>query len=228
MLEYKVSLGIEGAGTIAFENISTGQGISDVFIETVNSIRLLMNNPFRRVGIESIDIEIRIKPENVASHIWSVQVLDSTIKAGEPLDIEVILESVLSPKRRLRYSIDVPENLEPGEYNLIVCGGSEYLRFLNQAVPHRFAATNFKTLIEAMKEILSVERDRLYCILVLPAGGIVLERAELDDLPDTKVLILGDSKRALDAQPYRHWIERSSKTGTIIEDKKALKIKVEE
>jgi hypothetical protein len=228
MLEYKVSIGVEGAGTITFENVSTGQGISDVFIETVNSIRLLMNNPFREVGIESIDVEIRIKPENIASHIWSVQVLDSTVKAGEPLDIEVVLESVLSPKRRLRYSIVVPENLEPGEYNLIVCGGSEYLKFLSQAVPYRFAAKNFETLIEAMKEILAVERDRLYCILVLPAGGIVLERAELSDLPDTKALVLGDSKRALAAQPYRHWIEKSSKTGTIIEDKKSLKIKVEE
>ncbi len=228
MLEYKVSIGVEGVGTIAFENVSTGQGISDVFIETVNSIRLLMNNPFREVGIESIDVEIRIKPENIASHIWSVQVLDSTVKAGEPLDIEVVLESVLSPKRRLRYSIAVPENLEPGEYNLIVCGGSEYLKFLNQAVPYRFAAKNFETLVEAMKEILAVERDRLYCILVLPAGGIVLERAELSDLPATRALVLSDSKRALDAQPYRHWIERSSKTGTIIEDKRSLKVKVEE
>ncbi len=228
MLEYKVSIGVEGAGTIAFENISTGQGIADVYVETVNSIRLLMNNPFREVGIESIDIEIRIKPENIASHIWSVQLLDSTVKAGEPIDIEVVLESVLSPKRRLRYSIAIPEDLEPGEYNLIVCGSSEYLRFLTQAVPYRFAAKNFQTLIEAMKEILAVERDRLYCILVLPAGGIVLERAELSDLPATKALVLSDSKRALDAQPYRHWIEKSSKTGTIIEDKKSLKIKVEE
>lgn len=228
MLEYKVSIGIEGAGTITFENVSTGQGLSDVFIETVNSIRLLMNNPFREVGIESIDVEIRIKPENIASHIWSVQLLDSTVKAGEPVDIEVVLESVLSPKRRLRYSIAIPEDLEPGEYNLIVCGGSEYLRFLNRTVPYRFAAKNFQTLIEAMKEILAVERDRLYCILVLPPGGIVLERAELSDLPATKALVLGDSKRALAAQPYRHWIEKSSKTGTIIEDKKSLKIKVEE
>lgn len=228
MLEYKVSIGIEGAGRITFENITTDQGIDDVYIETVNSIRLIMNNPFRRVGIESIDVEIRIKPEDVASHIWSVQVSDSTVKAGEALDVEVVVESVLSPKKRLRYSIAIPENLEAGEYNLIVCGSREYLKFLNQAVPHRFMATNFKTLIEAMKEILSVERDRLYCILVLPAGGIVLERAELGDLPDTKALVLGDSKRALEAQPYRHWIERSSKTGTIIEDKKALKIKVEE
>lgn len=228
VLEYKVSIGIEGAGTIAFENISTGQGISDVFLETVNSIRLLMNNPFREVSIESIDVEIQIEPENIASHIWSVQLLDSTVKAGEPIDIEVVLESVLSPKRRLRYSITVPEDLEPGEYNLIVCGGSEYLRFLNQTVPYRFAATNFKTLIEAMKEILSVERDRLYCILLLPAGGIVLEKAELSDLPATKALVLSDSRRALDAQPYRHWIEKSSKTGTIIADKKTLKVKVEE
>lgn len=228
MLEYKVSIGIEGAGTITFENVSTGLGLSDVFVETVNSIRLLMNNPFKEVSIESIDIEIRIEPENIASHIWSVQVLDSKVKAGEPIDIEVVLESVLSPKRRLRYSIVIPEDLGPGEYNLIVCGGSEYLRFLNQTVPYRFAAKNFQTLIEAMKEILSVERDRLYCILMLPAGGIVLERSELSDLPATKALVLSDAKRGLDAQPYRHWIEQSSKTGTIIADKKALKIRVEE
>lgn len=228
MLEYKVSIDVDGIEPITFENVSTGIGFSDVFIETVNSIRLFMNNPFKEVRIGSINADIRIRAKDISSHIWSVQLSDSKVKAGQQVDVEVILESVLSPKKRYQYNLKIPENLKPGKYDLVICGAGEYLRFLKSAVPYRFVAKNFETLIEAMREILAMERDKLYCILVLPPGGIVLERAELSDLPATKSLILGDAKRTLATQPYQHWIEKSLKTGTIITDRKVLNITVEE
>jgi len=68
----------------------------------------------------------------------------------------------------------------------------------------------------------------LYCILLLPAGGVTLENAELPDLPATKALVLQDAKRALTARPYQHWVERSLRTDAVIIDKKVMQITVED
>jgi hypothetical protein len=70
-LEYKIAIGLEGGRSITSENVSTGLGLNEIIIESVSSVGLLMNNPYERVGIESLDYEIRILPKNIISHIWS-------------------------------------------------------------------------------------------------------------------------------------------------------------
>jgi len=82
-------------------------------------------------------------------------------------------------------------------------------------------------LIEAMNNALHIDRGRLYCLLVLPRGGIAVEKAELPDLPPTKALVLQDPKRILTAQSYPHWLEESLKTGTVVTDRETARIKVE-
>ena len=64
--------------------------------------------------------------------------------------------------------------------------------------------------------------------MVLPASGIVVEKAELDDLPATKAVILYDAKRSLSAQPHPNWIESSLKAGLVTADRKNIQITVED
>jgi hypothetical protein len=63
--------------------------------------------------------------------------------------------------------------------------------------------------------------------LVLPPGGVIVEKAELPDLPPTRTLVLQDAKRALKMRPYSHWIEKNLKTNTVVIDKKVMRITVE-
>jgi hypothetical protein len=109
----------------------------------------------------------------------------------------------------------------------MVCGSPDYERFLLKAVPYKFIAPSVPGLIEALNYSLGVDRDKLYFLLVLPPRGVTLEQAELPDLPGTKALVLQNAKRALKIQPYQHWIERSLETGTVVIDKKVMKITVE-
>jgi hypothetical protein len=115
----------------------------------------------------------------------------------------------------------------PGQYDLIISGGRGYGEFLKKAVPYRFVPQSLPGLVEAMNNVLSVKRGKLYCLLVLPAGGIAIEKAELPDLPATKALILQDGKRMLSTQPYSHWLEQTVETGTVVIDKKVMRITVE-
>jgi len=227
MIEYKVAIGLEDADSITFENVSTTLGLAEMIAESVGSVTLLMNNPFEKIDIKSLDFDVRIVPKNIVSHIWSVDLSDSKVKAGRNIDITVVVESVRAEKKKYRCSLKIPEDLTPGKYELTVCGSSDYERFLMKTVPYRFVGQSLPSLIEAISNSLQVDRDRVYCLLLLPPGGVLVEKAELPDLPATKALVLQSAKRTLKARPYPHWLENTVKTGTIVIDKKVLRITVE-
>ena len=227
MIEYKVDIGIKDAEPVTFENVSSGMGLNEVVMECYSAIGLLMNNPYGQVDIESIDIDIRIMPRSVVSHIWSVDLSDSTVKAGRSVEISAVLESVLAGRKQYLWSLEIPEDLEPGKYELTVGGYRDYEQFLVKVVPHRFIAQSLPGLIEALNNSLQIGRDKLYCLLTLPPGGLIIEKAELPDLPATKALFLQDTKRVLRIRPYSHWLERSLETGSVVIDKRVLQITVE-
>ena len=227
-IEYRVSIGLKQAEPVMFRNVSTGTGLDEVINEGVGSVALILNNPYEKVDIESLVFDIGVSPKNISSKIWSVDLSDSQVKAGQKINVMVIVESVLGSKKKYHCDFKIPDWLEPGKYDLIVCGGDEYEGFLRRAEPYKFVPQNLSTLIEVMNNILRIERDKLYCLLVLPAGGLAVMRAELPDLPATKMLVLQDAKRALNTQPYPHWLEKSFHTGTVVSDKKVMRITVEE
>ncbi|MCX5635665.1 MAG: hypothetical protein NTW55_07505 [Planctomycetota bacterium] len=226
-IEYKVAIGIADAESISFENVSTSTGTNEMIMESVGSVTMLMNNPYKKVDIKSLDFSVRIIPKNIISHIWSVDLSDSKIKAGDQVDVSVVVESVLAGKKKYQCGFKIPQNIEPGTYDLIICGSSDYEDFLRQAAPYRFVSQDFTTLIETMNNILRIGKDKLYCILVLPSNGIAVEKAELPDLPATRALILQDPKRTIKTMPYQHWLENSIQTGTIVTDNKIMHITVE-
>jgi hypothetical protein len=226
-VEYKVAINLEDADSISFENVSTEVTVAEMIAESKGSVLLLMNNPFKKVEIKSLDFDIRILPKNILSHIWSVDLSDSTVKAGQQIQIEVVLESYLSEKKEYQFSLEIPKELKHGKYELVVSGSFEYEKHLRKTVPYRFLAQDITSLIEALNEALSYERDKLYCFLVLPPSGIAVDRAELPDLPETKTMVLQDATRALRVQPYPRWLEKSLRTGTVVIDKETMHIIVE-
>ncbi len=226
-IEYKVAIGLEGNKSINFENMSTEVAMAEMIAESKGSVLLLMNNPFEEIDITSFDFDIRILPKNIASHIWSVDLSDSSVKAGQQIQVDVVIESYFSEKKKYQFSLKIPEDLKPGKYELTVSGSSEYEQHLRKNVPYRFMAYDMPTLIKALNDALSIDRDRLYCLLALPPGGIAVERAELPDLPGTKTMVMQNANRALRIQPYPHWLEKSVRTGTVVADKKTMRIIVE-
>jgi hypothetical protein len=196
--------------------------------EAAGSIALLMNNPYGSVTVESMDFEIRIIPQDITSHIWSADLSDSEVRPGEKIDIDVVVESVRAEKKKYQIELEVPRDLDPGKYELTVCGSRDYEQFLLKTVPYRFIGQTLPDLVDALRDTLAVQRGRLYCYLVLPPGGVTLEKAELPDLPATKTLILQSATRPMMAQPYPHWIEKTVETGTVVIDKKTMRLTVEE
>ena len=226
-VEYEVAVGLKGSEPISFRNVSSGMGVNELIGESYSTVGLLMNNPYGRPDIESIDVDLRIIPGSIIAHIWSVDLSDAKVRAGRSVEITAVLESVLAGKKQYQWSMEIPEDLPSGSYDLTICGQRDYEQFLAKNTPHRFIAQSLPSLIEALNNSLQYKRDILYCLLTLPAAGVVIEKAELPDLPPTKTLLFQDAKRTLRVRPYANWIEKQLNTGSVVIDKKILKITVE-
>jgi len=226
-VNYKTSIGIKGFEPIICENVSTGVGVLQTAVEASSALALLMNNPYDEVVVESIQFDISITPKDTISHIWSANLSDTTVKAGEKIGIDVVIEAVHTQKKQYEIEMEIPKDLKPGKYELTLCGSRDYEQFLLKTVPHKFIGRDLPDLVDALRDTLQVRRDRLYCYLVLPAGGIIIDKAELPDLPATKMLVLQSLARPVRTQLYPHWIEKTLDTDTVVINKRTIRITVE-
>ncbi len=226
-IEYSAAIDLDDGERIRFGNTSSNLELAEPSMEMGGALALLMNNPYRGPAVKNLQFDLKVRPRNIAGYIWSVDIADPKVKPGEKIEAEVVIESFLKEKRKYQVSVDVPEDLPAGKYNLMFLGVYEYENFLRKTTPFRFLATNYQTLVEALNATLNVNRTKLYCLLLLPPGGIALEKAELPDLPGTKALILQSEKRPVAALPYSHWVEKTVDTGTVIADKEMVPITVE-
>jgi hypothetical protein len=228
-LEYSGSVRTADGKEIQFDNVATDESMMDLVRDSIQPVALLMSNPYKKAAIEGMDIDVRVRAENISAAIWSVDLSDTAVKAGERVKVDVVVENYLAQKSRYAFEVKVPDELEPGQYELMVCGGGDYQSFLKQAMPHRFMAESYGSLVEALNTALSVRRDGLYCVLVMPQeGGVAVSRAELSDLPGTRALVLADAKRATRVAGFPGWRQWKQETGTIVVNRQVMRITVEE
>jgi hypothetical protein len=226
-LSYKIKVGVDGIEPIVFNNISSGSGYSEVIAQTVGTVSLFMNNPYKLVDIKSIEVEMDITPVNNRALISSVEVSDTKVKAGQSIDIRAILQSSRIPKKLYTSTIKIPDDLKPGKYSIFVTGGYAYEGLLRKLAMYRFTARSLPTLVDAINTIAGIRQDKLYFILQLPASGVTVQQERLPYLPGTKTMLLSDKKRTANIRPLNHWIENSIVVNKAVLDSQEIIITVE-
>jgi len=227
MLKYKATVEIEGFDTISFENISCEAGFREFTGEAAGVVDLLINNPYKSLDINSLSFELVIVPKNINSIITDLNLSDSTVTPGETIDVSVIVQPYLLEKKLHQLKFTIPNDLQPGKYEITAGGGYEYENFLKKTVPHRFKLQDITSMVDALRNILKIRRDTLYLTMTLPTGGVTIENNELPYLPQTKTLLLSDPKRTTAVLPYQYWVEKNMTIPEIIINKKTATITVE-
>jgi hypothetical protein len=186
-----------------------------------------MNNPFSRVDITSLAFDVEILPDNIRAGIYSVELSDSSVRGGQTVAVDVVVQSYMSQRTAYQLKLKIPDDLKPGQYEITVGGGDTYEKFRRKLQPYKFTVRSFGELMETIQTLTTFPRDRLYVLMSLPASGVTIQRVELPDLPQTKTLLMRDAKRTITTMPYQRWIEQDVYTGQIISGVKTVKITVE-
>jgi hypothetical protein len=157
-VEYSAAIDFDDGRSIHFANTSANSELGEAGVEMAGALALLLNNPFPVAGIKGLRFDVRVMPKNIASYLWSVEVANPKLKPGETLQAEVVIESYLKEKKKYQIDLEVPDNLPPGKYSLLVLGCQEYENFLRKSMPYRYLATSYQTLVDSLNEVLNVNR----------------------------------------------------------------------
>ncbi|HSV27850.1 MAG TPA: SpoIVB peptidase S55 domain-containing protein [Sedimentisphaerales bacterium] len=227
-LTYEARIRVRGLPDIYVSNVSTDAAISDLTREVVAPVNLLLNNPYRRADIESIDVQMTINRRSTAAIIQSLDVSRNRVRAGQTIEVGASVFQYRQGSRRYTWQVTVPQGVAPGTYKLMVMGPDAYQQFVTQAAPHRFAGGSFDGIMTAIRNVLGIRRDRIYSVLTLPPGGVTIERSEMPGLPASKAALLADAGRALRTQPVQKWIEQQIPFDGILTGSRSIDIIVEE
>jgi hypothetical protein len=199
----------------------------DVSSEFSSALGMLLNNPFKKITVDSIDIKVDVETGNSTASVWAVNVNRTKVRPGETVTASVVLRSYRSLDESIEIDLKIPEKLEPGKYKILILGPSEYESFASSMAPHKFRATDAESLITGLNRVLQYRRDRLYAVMQTPSSGLILRQNELAQLPPTKMLLMQDSKRLLPLEPYKEWTENSLTLDKIVQGKAEIEITVE-
>lgn len=228
LIKYKTNIRLEDGRQIDFENISSEQDIGELLDDTAGPVSLLLNNPYEKVVIASIDCSIAIIPKTILSRITSVELSDSNVKPGQSVTASIVLESFRSEKTLHRLKLKIPEDTQPEEYAVTIAGGYAYERFLKMSAPHKFTAYDMDSMIVSLNNITNIKRNCLYMVMPLSSSGIVIKNEQMPFLPQTKAMVLSDQKRTISVMPQRHWLQEQKIIDNVIINKKTVSITVEE
>ncbi|MHC5158312.1 MAG: hypothetical protein ACYSOZ_09510 [Planctomycetota bacterium] len=224
---YQGKINVRGYEPIQIDNTSSGGGIIPAAMEMGAAVGLFLNNPFEEVVIESLEADLEINPEDRLSTVWAADLSQVTAKPGQTVSVSVTLKSRRSEETAVNIALKIPETMPKGKYALQILGPAQYRQFVSQMAPQRFRAVDVPTLHDALQGIFNDRRDRLYCVMQVPATGLVMRQHELADLPPTKMLLMQDAKRIIPVEPYQNWVENSIELDRIVDGEVKVALTVE-
>jgi hypothetical protein len=212
---------------LEFDDLSSQRRLLEVSTEFSSALGMLLNNPFKKITVDSIDVKVDVELGNSVTSVWAVNVDRTKVRPGERVTASVVLRPYRSLDETVEIDLKIPEKLDPGKYKILILGPSEYQSFASSMAPQKFRATDGVSLITGLKRVLQYRRDKLYAVMQIPSSGLVIRQNELAQLPPTKMLLMQDSKRLLPLEPYKAWAENSITLDKIVQGKAEIEITVE-
>ena len=174
-LTYKNVFSTSGSpGFAAFRSLSTMQN--------------LMQNPFGRLKIEDITVNVKIKDKRNTATIEGLRVEKSKYRPGETIDVSVVLRPYLESPIVHKAWITIPKKTPEGQVILLVSSGQSYDGWQRQRAPLNFQPRN----LNQMLKLLQRGESNLDLILeiYIPKVGMTVQGEEFPELPVSMLSVM--------------------------------------
>ena len=192
---FRVRVKPEGRDPIVRENLAVSPN-GDIYVEAAvrNVVGLLMENPFRNLSVESVEVEAAVEPVSRMAEIGEARLLRNAVRPGGTVPVELQVRPWRQEPRWIQVAVPVPADYPEGKYTVVLCGADEALRQEMREAPARFRADDVDSLIENLAH--DERRDQLFVRLETPGKGIAVGRDELPNLPETmRSVLVGAARR---------------------------------
>jgi hypothetical protein len=196
-IKYAVEVEYEGLGTFRSANFTSQRGVAGPAMDLMMPAMSLMDTPFGKAKVTRAKAEITIEKGARAATMDEVILPKMIFKPGEKVEARVRWMHYRSTPQytHAAYTLELPNDLPDGEYELSVCSPRAHLAAMRSEKPHLFRADNLQDLLEGFNRLTGCPDNGVYLRLALPKGGFAVKQTELPELPSFRRQILADSRR---------------------------------
>lgn len=215
-IKYNARIGIKGYEDITFERVTSDENIAPPIFETAGLAAMLMNNRFHKAELTGIDFSIDIYDTDSTAALTYVTIDKERVESGQKVNLAVVTEKLYSQKEIAAIEFEIPEDITPGRYQIMIGGGDFYNKFISAMRPYSNMADDFETMLNMIKNELAADKTGVYAVMRTTNDGVSIGKAPLEGLPLSKMASLASPKRNYAVMPISKWVEKKVKTTTIV------------
>ncbi len=163
---------------------------------------LLMNTGFDDVPVEMVNVQIQAVEEELTARLEQVWVDRQEVKAGEAVEITLVLRRNNGKPIRQKYKLQIPEGLKEGPIQVLVGEGVSLAKSQAAKDAGQFIPETVYQLVRAINNLK--KNDRLYVRLFRERPGAVLAGEGMPLLPPSMLEIHSSKRTAGASRPLQH------------------------
>ncbi|AZR73980.1 hypothetical protein BBF96_11615 [Anoxybacter fermentans] len=201
-----------------------------------NLLNIIVTNPFDRVNLISINVNLQVKRARQVAIIEEAKLLNEKLKPGDTARVEVTLRPYRDTPFKQIFEIKIPENIQTGDASLSISGGIygsyqdvEMYDSMNEQqqeqeqVPY-VVGGHYKSLKELLDDYLNQYKNNELIIEILPYYVEVMEEQvqEKDYEGETS------EKKSSNGEEASLSVKKTFKTDYVLEGGLTLEITISE
>ncbi len=196
-LRWTLSLYRAGRSPLVMSDVEAGEGPAmDAVSSIASPISFLLNNPFRRLALDSVTVRLASEPGRDQWTLRAARLLAARVRPGAPLIARCEIERWRGARETRDFRFDVPEELPDGRYVLWLGGATELTRYEAQHLPGRYRPTSLDDAWQRLGH--TRPSDGLYGVLLARAPEVTVDGRDYPELPVSALSVLSSDQSAGD------------------------------
>lgn len=195
-VDYDLDLTFVNGKTVHLANRSANATAVDVFGDAIAVMSAASDNPFERVLLKNVSGWVKVSPRVEEAQILDVHLPKTRYRPGETIKAYVTYLPFRSTQQTMPVELDLPRDLGPGMYELVISDAQHYFMQEQQTEPFRLTAQNINDVFAVLNDVTKVRENALYLRLLRQPDGIAIGRTAMLRLPSSRRQILMGAGRS--------------------------------
>ena len=206
-----VKMTFDKIAPIEYTNIASGNLANIVANELFSVLGLIMNNPWTRVELTGLKLDMRIDSDDGIDVVKAVKIDKRYYKPGESVKVNFEIEPLRSGTFQESVRLQLPDDLPDGRYVVEVGGPKVYESALRNTKKHLFNAYDIDGVQRILQQRVSIPRNAIYMVIAAKGQGVAMDDYAFEYLPESRATLLGDASRSVNIVKYKQLLFASKK-----------------
>ncbi len=180
---------------IVIKNIFSSSGSPGINVMRIvsNPMLDLIVNPYAKVKIESVNLDVKIEDKRRTAQILTTRLDKNVYRPGEEVKMTLTLRPYLEQPITLTGTITIPKDTPDGVISLRAMNSGSYQSRQRSRAPGVFSPRNINQLVKLLERI--EPNTNIIMELSGPQSGLTVQGEEFSDLPISVMSVMNTATR---------------------------------